>query len=313
MPSALTMCNRLGAVRQQLLGTLHCRNKVLRRRVLFRMPTRVLPGPAMVVQYTSQYQPLWGWQQASEAAKGLAELGVQHVVVSPFLRCLQTAREVMSVLPAQPQTLSVDSSVCEVLNAQTLTGGDRDLPSGPMASWFWGTEAVPSELVKASLGKAFSVQVQAHSTGAQQFQPVVRRTRLACLSWVPTTARDARGRSYALRSCTGGVTTSTRQTGSHWLRLTSKPGPGNSRLMQLCCCALSTGVQAAADAHAGCVLVITHGEAVRRSVTRLVPWAMVYEVQHAGYIVSTRQQDEDGDWEPWQIDRAQAVGVSWMQ
>ena len=38
------------------------------------------------------------------------------------------------------------------------------------------------------------------------------------------------------------------------------------------------------------VLIVTHGDAVNSSVTRLMPWTIVYPVLHTGYTVAHRDQ-----------------------
>lgn len=55
---------------------------------------------------------------------------------------------------------------------------------------------------------------------------------------------------------------------------------------------------------------------MRRSITRIVPWAAVYEVKHCGFTVAWRSRDEDGDWGwEWHLEPAVPAenGVSWTQ
>ena len=40
------------------------------------------------------------------------------------------------------------------------------------------------------------------------------------------------------------------------------------------------------------VLVVTHGDAVNSSVSRLMPWSIVYPVLHTGFTVAYRDQDQ---------------------
>lgn len=40
------------------------------------------------------------------------------------------------------------------------------------------------------------------------------------------------------------------------------------------------------------VLVVTHGDAVNSSVSRLMPWTIVYPVLHTGFTVAYRDQDQ---------------------
>lgn len=113
----------------------------------------------------------------------------------------------------------------------------------------------------------------------------------------------------------------------------------------------TTALQAIADRHAGLnVLVVTHGEAVRRSVNRLVrtwiasctacqlslparagleemhplkrggsvplqmPWAVVYEVQPCGFTVAWRDRAADGEWDDgWVMgEQDSGRGVAWV-
>jgi len=40
------------------------------------------------------------------------------------------------------------------------------------------------------------------------------------------------------------------------------------------------------------VLIVTHGDAVNSSVTRLMPWTIVYPVLHTGFTVAYRDQHQ---------------------
>lgn len=53
------------------------------------------------------------------------------------------------------------------------------------------------------------------------------------------------------------------------------------------------GLQDIADqAEGDNVLVVTHGDAVNSSVSRLMPWSVVYPVLHTGFTIAYRDQDE---------------------
>ena len=64
----------------------------------------------------------------------------------------------------------------------------------------------------------------------------------------------------------------------------------------MCCCStphpdegLATCPQEIADEAQGeNVLVVTHGDAVNASVSRIWPWAIVHPVTHTGYTVASR-------------------------
>ena len=40
------------------------------------------------------------------------------------------------------------------------------------------------------------------------------------------------------------------------------------------------------------VLVVTHGDAVNSSVSRLMPWSIVYPVLHTGFTIAYRDQHD---------------------
>ncbi|KAK9840932.1 hypothetical protein WJX81_001083 [Elliptochloris bilobata] len=77
----------------------------------------------------------------------------------------------------------------------------------------------------------------------------------------------------------------------------------------------AAALEAIADRHAGCscILVVTHGECVRRAVTRLEPRALVYEVRHCGWVAARREREPHGGWGLWQLGQAPdgACCISW--
>ena len=48
-----------------------------------------------------------------------------------------------------------------------------------------------------------------------------------------------------------------------------------------------------------------------RAITRIMPHVIVYDVQHCGYAMTWREQEEDGDWGLWQLDETACRGVHW--
>ena len=55
----------------------------------------------------------------------------------------------------------------------------------------------------------------------------------------------------------------------------------------------SLGLQAIADEAQGeNVLIVTHGDGVNASVTRIWPWAIAHPVLHTGYTVAMREREE---------------------
>ena len=57
--------------------------------------------------------------------------------------------------------------------------------------------------------------------------------------------------------------------------------------MRICCSG-----QDIADEAKGNVLVVTHGDAVNSSVSRLRPWAIVHPVHHTGFTAAYRDEKE---------------------
>lgn len=60
------------------------------------------------------------------------------------------------------------------------------------------------------------------------------------------------------------------------------------------------------------VLVVTHGDGVNASVTRLWPWAISHPVLHTGFTVAARDVQPDGNWGPWHmLSKRGESGVWW--
>lgn len=53
------------------------------------------------------------------------------------------------------------------------------------------------------------------------------------------------------------------------------------------------------------------GECVRRAVTRMEPRALVYQVEHCGWVCARRERASDGTWSWWRLDPGECHGVSW--
>lgn len=61
------------------------------------------------------------------------------------------------------------------------------------------------------------------------------------------------------------------------------------------------------------LLLITHGEAVRRAVTRLEPTALVFEVKHCGWVAIEWEADgQEDDPGTWALLPDESVGVGWL-
>ena len=69
-----------------------------------------------------------------------------------------------------------------------------------------------------------------------------------------------------------------------------------------------------ADSEQGTLVLITHGEALRRAVTRISPAACVFAVQHCG-VVGCEWSGGEGDddpWGAWALLPDESVGVGWL-
>lgn len=74
------------------------------------------------------------------------------------------------------------------------------------------------------------------------------------------------------------------------------PGSRNSGL----------GLQAIADEAKGeNVLIVTHGDGVNASVTRIWPWAIAHPVLHTGYTVAMREREEG-------VQLLSTSGMNWL-
>jgi len=78
----------------------------------------------------------------------------------------------------------------------------------------------------------------------------------------------------------------------------------------------AAAARAAADATPTTTLIlITHGEAVRRAVTRVCPSACVYEVAHCGWVGCEWTEGEEGGGgcdDTWALLPAKSAGVGWL-
>ncbi|DBA67670.1 TPA: hypothetical protein ACH3X2_001262 [Trebouxia sp. C0005] len=68
----------------------------------------------------------------------------------------------------------------------------------------------------------------------------------------------------------------------------------------------------AEEANGDNVLIVTHGDGVNASVTRIWPWALSHPVLHTGFTVAARDKEQDGMWGPWKmISKKGESGVWW--
>ena len=54
-----------------------------------------------------------------------------------------------------------------------------------------------------------------------------------------------------------------------------------------------------------------NAQAIGRAVSRILPWALVYNVQHCGFATAFRQIEADGCWGMWQLNESDCQGVEW--
>ncbi|KAK9831037.1 hypothetical protein WJX74_000851 [Apatococcus lobatus] len=184
-----------------------------------------------------------GLRQARAAAEVLQKYEVDQLVSSPFVRCLQTTKELERDLHGCPAA-EIAFPFCEVLGRQFLTG-KADLPSGHPSEWEWpGLDEIG--------------------------WPVSSVHGLAEWPDCPESIEEAH-RRYA------------------------------------------AALHAVANGYEGKnVLIVTHGEAIGRSINWLQPHAIVYQAAHCGFTIACRQKGEDGQWGEWQLgDPEDMQGVLW--
>lgn len=199
--------------------------------------------------------PLWteGLVAVELVGEQLASLGFTRMVISPFQRCLETARQLNKHLRLPYCSWQIDSSVCEVLSPKTLVGTQLDPPVGLAKDWMWGQGTLRTALDQV-LGETAAAEVTIANTSFPPF---------------PETAEQAHVRY------------------THAFEEIADRFPSEN------------------------VLIVSHGEAVGRAVSRILPHVIVYDVQHCGYAMTWREQEEDGEWGMWQLDETASRGVHW--
>ena len=198
-------------------------------------------------------------------------------MASPFLRCVQTAAAVLDGLHLPQNALEYDWQICEVfrylccchcswtgqalsrsvafLLAQVLTrnalaGSQWDPPALPIDAWMWACKQ--SGAAKST--EPPSTQTACDSTALTQQVAQERHECCAGAGQQPDAALlGARPVELAPGTIIHG------------------PAPAFPETIEAVHARYTAALQAIADRHAGHnVLVVTHGEAVNRSVTRLV-------------------------------------------
>eukprot|EP00884_Botryococcus_braunii_P020022 jgi/Botrbrau1/6703/Bobra.0202s0040.1 len=206
-----------------------------------------------------------GKAEVQRHAKDLAAFSLQHIFVSPFLRCIQTAALLQDGLQDCHLTITVDPALSEVFSEKLLFGKARPADISALDTWMKS----PEDIQQAWLDAGGSGDVQWSDNPFPDY---------------PETLEDAHRR----------YTTAYED------------------------------IERTADG--ANVLVVTHGEAVRRSVLRIQPMALVYEVNYAGWTSSWRvmgppaaaadDEDEEVDEDTWGLWHLQspdpARGVAWV-
>ncbi|KAK9915097.1 hypothetical protein WJX75_004696 [Coccomyxa subellipsoidea] len=204
----------------------------------------------------------------------------EKIVSSPFLRCYQTAKIVQKVLQLSDKALEIDWQLCEVLTNRFLAGELWEPPSGSIADWMWSCTRGGDGPENPDASRPATVEIGA----------VTETSTAPCQE---ITSKD--------------------MAGLQWSSISDRP-PVYPESTEEAHARYTAALDTIADRHAGQnVLVVTHGEAVRRSVARLLPWATVYEVQHCGFTVARRERDAEGDWDAWELEDQDCTrGVSWV-
>ncbi|KAK9840748.1 hypothetical protein WJX81_002154 [Elliptochloris bilobata] len=196
-----------------------------------------------------------GEEQARSVAEQLKKYDIQQVYISPFYRCIQTARLCTEGLKIPPERWTVSVAVCEFLNPMILVKKGGKLPAGHIQSWFWE---------RGNLKDSLSLKLPPHIASKVK----VGQTEFKRYPENLLNSRVRYGRAF----------------------------------------------QDIADEAQGNVLIVTHGDAVNSSVSRLRPWAIVHPVHHTGFTAAYRDEKEDGGWGPWHLEsKSGENGVWWYE
>eukprot|EP00884_Botryococcus_braunii_P010498 jgi/Botrbrau1/1944/Bobra.0005s0037.2 len=185
-----------------------------------------------------------GEEQAKLVAKELKKYQFNQVYMSPFLRCMQTARICATELSIAPDDWTVSCTVGEFLNPRILVRKGGKVPPGNINDWFFE-------------GGDFEHHIRKRFPADIAERVGVGETRFGRY---PENLLNSRAR---------------------YMR----------------------AFEDIADAVEGDnVLIVTHGDGVNASVSRLFPWAIVYPVYHTGFTVASRRRGDDGLWSEWELE-----------
>jgi broad specificity phosphatase PhoE len=105
-----------------------------------------------------------GRQQAKEVAYSVRELGLEHVITSPFLRCLQTSAEIVSTLDLEQSRWAVDWSLAEVCDPRVLFGGRKEVADQvarrEVDTWMWEGQTMVEALNDFAYEESIRSEVQ---------------------------------------------------------------------------------------------------------------------------------------------------------
>jgi broad specificity phosphatase PhoE len=206
-----------------------------------------------------------GRSQAKEAAYAMRELGIEHIITSPFVRCLQTSAEIVSTLDMKQNNWAVDWSLSEICDPRVLFGGRKELldqvARREIDTWMWDGKQLPEVLNDFAYEESIKSEVQ--------FPP--RDITIHLPSYPETLHQGLRRYSKAFQ----GIITRSK---------------GKS------------------------ILLVTHGEALRKAVEMFAPGSEVYEVQHTGYVVLQCKAAGSSDLADWKLVTVPGeTGVQWFE
>eukprot|EP00891_Asterochloris_glomerata_P006929 jgi/Astpho2/6929/Aster-01795 len=222
--------------------------------------------------------------QAKDVAARLKKFNFQHVYISPFYRTIQTARFAAEGLGIDPSRWTISCLVAEFLSPRILVRKGGVLPEGHINDWFWENQDPISHL--------------------KQRLPVLRPLSQNCWSYVCLDSK------YGLQATQLQISNAGIADKVKFGELKFKRYPENllnsraryGRAFQ----------ELAEEAGGENLLVVTHWDGISASVTRLLPWALVYPVLHTGWTAAYREQFEDGSWSRWELEsKSGENGVTW--
>jgi broad specificity phosphatase PhoE len=206
-----------------------------------------------------------GRSQAKEVAYAVRELGIEHIITSPFLRCLQTSAEIVSTLDMKQNNWAVDWSLSEISDPRVLFGARKELLDQvgrrDVDTWMWDGKLLAEVLNDFAYEESIKSEVL--------FPP--RDISTLVPSYPETLHQGLRRYGKAFQ----GIITRSK---------------GKS------------------------ILLVTHGEALRKAVEMFAAGSEVYEVQHTGYVVLQCKAPGSSDLADWKLVTVPGeTGVQWFE